>query len=242
MKISKSLIGLVMLVVMASCTKAGHEGGIRFSISAEQVLTDITRSNVSDYTALPDADEFVLTITDADGAYIWTGPAKDWDPATKIKAGEYSVTAVYGNIEEEGFDKPCFEGRQSFVVKDKEVTQVGVSASLANTVIKVSCTDALRNYYRDYTFRLERNNSEIATFEKGQTKAAFIDGYKVTVTGVLTTETGVHKTFSQEYSGLAAATAYNMVFDVAGTGSGALTVTFNNTVETVELGDVELND
>jgi hypothetical protein len=33
-----------------------------------------------------------------------------------------------------------------------------------------------------------------------------------------------------------------MVFDVAGTGSGAVTITFNNTVETVELGDVELND
>jgi hypothetical protein len=33
-----------------------------------------------------------------------------------------------------------------------------------------------------------------------------------------------------------------MIFDVAGTGSGAVEISFNNNVETVELGDVELND
>ena len=60
--------------------------------------------------------------------------------------------------------------------------------------------------------------------------------------GTLVTETGAEKTFSRDYTGLAPATAYNMVFDIAGVGNGAVTVTFNNTVETVELGDVELND
>ena len=102
--------------------------------------------------------------------------------------------------------------------------------------------ELLKNYYKDYTFKLERNGFEIVTFVKDEPKAAFIDGYRVTVSGVLTTESGAEKTFSHEYTALAAATAYNMVFDVAGTGSGAVTITFNNTVETVELGDVELND
>jgi hypothetical protein len=244
MKKSRTLTRLVLLVALASCAKvaAEHEHGVVFDVTADQILADVTKSNVSDYTVLPKADEFVLTITDADGALFWSGKSAEWDPATKIKAGGYTVKASYGSIEDEGFDKPCFEGVSAFEVKGKETTHVEIPASLANTVIKVSCTEAFKNYYKDYTFKLERNNSEIVTFVKDETKAAFIDGYRVTVSGVLTTETGAEKTFSQEYTALAAATAYNMVFDVAGTGSGAVTITFNNTVETVELGDVELND
>lgn len=244
MKKLRSLIGLVALMAVASCSKSviGTEGHVSFAVSADQHLADITKSNVSDFAALPVPEDFVLTVTDADGASVWSGKSKDWDPATKIKAGEYTVKAVYGSIEEEGFDKPCFEGSATFEVKGKETTQVEIPASLANTVVKVTCSENLKNYYKDYTFALERNNSVIVTFAKGETKAAFIDGYKVTVTGVLTAESGAQKTFSKEYTNLAPATACNMVFDVAGTGGGAVTISFNNTVETVELGDVELND
>ena len=244
MKTLKSLLGLIALLTVASCAKTvtETEGCVHFAICTDQVLADITRSNVSDYTSLPDAADFVLTITDAEGSVFWNGTVSEWDPATRIKAGEYSVRAVYGDIEDEGFDKPCFEGVQTFTVKGKETSQVEISASLANTLIMVNCTDRLKNYYKDYTFSLERNNTRIVTFAKGESRAAFVDGYKITVTGVLISETGAEKTFSQEYSGLSSATAYNMLFDVSGTGSSAITITFNNTVGTIDLGDVELND
>lgn len=244
MKTLKLFMGAAVLVTAISCVKTGadSEGSVSFVISADQYLPDVTKSNVSDYTALPQPDDFILTVSNASGASVWSGKSSEWDPATKLQVGEYTVKAVYGNLEEEGFDKPCFEGTQSFSVKTDETSQVEISASLANTVIRISCTDNLKNYYKDYSFKLERNNTDIATFAKGEERAAFVDGYKLTVTGTLITETGTEKTFSQEYTGLASATAYNMIFDVAGVGNGTLTISFNNTVETVELGDVELND
>ena len=244
MKKLRSLIGLIVLMAAASCSKSviEGEGYISFTVSTDQYLTDITKSNVSDFATLPVAEDFILTITGADGASVWSGSSKDWDSATKVKAGQYTVTASYGDIEDEGFGKPCFMGTATFEVKGKETTPVQIQTSLANTVVRVSCTENLQNYYKDYTFTLERNNTQIVTFAKGETRGAFIDGYKVTVTGTLTAESGAEKTFSKEYTNLAPATACNMVFDVAGTGSGAVTISFNNTVETVELGDVELND
>lgn len=244
MKTLKLFMGLSVLLTAISCVKtaADSEGSVSFVISADQYLPDVTKSNVSDYTELPRPDDFVLNVANASGASVWSGKSSDWDPATKLQVGEYTVKAVYGNIEDEGFDKPCFEGRQNFTIKAKETSQVGISVSLANTVIKVSCTDNLKNYYKDYSFKLERNNADIVTFAKGEERAAFVDGYKLTVAGSLVTETGSAKTFSREYTGLASATAYNMIFDVAGVGNGMLTISFNNTVETVELGDVELND
>ncbi len=244
MKTLKLFMGLAVLAAAISCVKSGadSEGSVSFVISADQYLPDVTKSNVSDYTDLPQPDDFVLTVSNASGASVWSGKSSDWNPDTKLQVGEYTVKAVYGNIEDEGFGKPCFEGTKTFTIKGKETSQVDISASLMNTVIKIICTDNLKNYYKDYTFKLERNNSDIVTFVKGEERAAFVDGYKLTVTGTLTTETGTEKTFSRDYTGLDSATAYNMVFDIAGVGNGTLTVSFNNTVETVELGDVELND
>ena len=242
MKTLKLLMGLIVSTMIVSCSKSVTDGSVNFVISAEQNLTDVTKSNVSDYATLPGTDDFVLTITDASGASVWTGKVSAWDPTTKLKSGDYTVSAYYGNIEEEGFNKPCFEGHQDFTVKTDETAEVTISAMLANTVIKISCSENFKNYYKDYAFKLTRNNADIVTFEKEETRAAFVDGYKITVAGTLVTETGAEKTFSRDYTGLAPATAYNMVFDIAGVGNGAVTVTFNNTVETVELGDVELND
>lgn len=244
MKTLRLFMALSVLVSVLSCTKSvsDSEGCVSFAISSEQYLTDITKSNVSDYTTLPQSEDFVLTVTDSKGASVWSGKSKDWDPAKKLLAGEYKVAAFYGSIEEEGFDKPCFEGNQTFTVLGNETSQVQISTSLANTVVKIICTENLKNYYKDYSFSLTRNNTDIVTFPKGEERAAFVDGYKFTVTGSFTTETGTEKTFSSEYTGLAAATAYDLVFDIAGVGSGAITITFNNTVETVELESVELND
>lgn len=242
MKTLKLLIGLAIAMMMASCTKSVTDGSVNFVISAQHDLADVTKSNVSDYAALPDPDDFILTISDASGASVWAGNAASWDPATKLKSGDYTVTASYGNIEDEGFGKPCFEGTQTFTVKTDETSHVNISATLANTVIRITCSENLKNYYKDYSFKLGRNNADIVTFAKDETRAAFVDGYKITVSGTLVTETGAEKTFSRDYTGLASATAYNMVFDVAGVGNGTVTISFNNTVETVELGDVELND
>ena len=49
-------------------------------------------------------------------------------------------------------------------------------------------------------------------------------------------------TFSKDYSNLNEATAYTFNFDVTNVGGATITIKFNDTVETVELGDHELND
>ena len=112
---------------------------------------------------------------------------------------------------------------------------------MGNTVIKISCSDYFNRYYTDYTFKLTRDGAEIATFVKGETKAAFIDGYKIKVEGVLTGEVKTYN-FSKEYTGLDEATAYTINFDAPNVGGSTITISFNETVETVELGDYELND
>ena len=246
MKHLQALIGALILLVAVSCTKNQVEGygSVSFALDNNAEIVEQTRSNVSDYTTLPSAENFTITIKDSSNATVWSGLISEWgtgENPSQLKAGNYTVEATYGSLEEEGFDKPYFCGNASFAVTGGQTITVPITVSLGNTIIKVSYSDNFKAYFSDYTFKLTRDNSDIAVFAKDETRGAFIDGYKITVEGEMT---GELKTFSysQEYSNLEVATAYTLAFDVNNVGSATLTVTFNDEVETVELGDIELND
>jgi hypothetical protein len=213
---------------------------VSFVLSSDLEIADQTKSNVSQFTTLPSTGEFTISITDASSAPVWSGKLADWDPATNLQAGNYMVTATYGSIEEEGFDKPYFTGSANFSVAGAQKTEVKITVSLGNTVVLVKCTDNFKNYYQDYSFKLSRNNSEIVTFVKDDARGAFVDGYKFTLSGTVISPTKT-QTFSKDYTSLHEATAYTFLFDASNVGGASITVTFNNNVETIELGDLELN-
>ena len=243
MKHLKTILAMVVLTLAFSCTKSQIQGNgqVSFVLSSDIEIADQTKSSVSQYTTLPSAGDFTITITDASSASVWTGNISDWDSSTQLPVGNYNVTATYGAIDEEGFDKPYFTGSAVFSVVGAQTTEVKISVSRGNTVVLVSCTDNFKNYYKDYTFNITRDGSTLVSFVKGESRAAFVDGYKFTLQGVIESETKT-QTFSRDYSSLDEATAYTFLFDAPNVGGSAITITFNNNVETIELGDLELNE
>ena len=242
MKHLKTIFSVLALVLAVSCakTQSATGGQVIFSVSSNDAVADVTKSHVSDYTALPSAADFTITITGEE--YSWTGKISEWSAETALTVGEYSVTATYGNLEnEEGFDKPFFTGTQTFTVVGGEQVAVSVPVSLGNAIVRMTFTEAFNNYYPDYTFKLSRDTKEIAAFTKGETRAAFLDPWKFKLEGTLVGEMK-SSTFSKDYSNLSEATAYTFNFDVTNVGGATITIRFNDTVETIELGDYELND
>lgn len=243
MKHLKMIMSVLVLLTIFSCTKKQVEekGNISFSLISNVDIAEVTKANVSDLTTLPSSDDFTITIADVSSAQIWSGKVSEWDPSTRITAGDYTVTAVYSSVEEEGFDKPYFYGTQTFTVTGGQTSAVSVPVSLGNTAILVTCTKNFKDYFKDYSFKLMRDGSEIVTFVKGEDRAAFIDAYKFNMVGTFQSETGTLG-YEGSYSSLDEATLYTFVFDVDNTGGARLTVRFNHDVETVNLEDYELND
>ena len=243
MKHLKTIMCVMVLFGALACTKDHTDGSgqVSFEISGKYEVADQTRSNVSDYTTLPSTGDFMLSVSSTSSAYSWNGKISEWDSSASLPAGNYKVTAAYGSLNEEGFDKPFFTGSSDFSIVGGQVTRVPVSVRLGNTVVLVRCTDSFMNYYNDYSFKLTRSGSTLATFVKGEDKGAFVDGYRFTLEGTVEGPTKT-QTFSKEYTSLNEATAYTFLFDVSNVGGATITVTFNDTVETIDLGDVELND
>ena len=118
MKHLKTIVSVLALIMAVSCAKTQSSAGgqVIFAVSSNDAVADVTKSNVSDYTSLPSAADFTIAVTGEE--YTWTGKVSDWSAETVLVAGEYSVTASYGDLEnEEGFDKPFFTGSQTFTVK-----------------------------------------------------------------------------------------------------------------------------
>ena len=243
MKHLKTFICVLVLSAAFSCTKNHVDdcGHVSFSVANDPEVELVTKSNVSDFTTLPQAGNFTITIKKEDGTSVYNGLLSAWDAATPLLIGKYTVEAVYGSVEEEGFDRPCFYGTKEFNVVGGETASVSVSVALANTIIKVSCSDIFKKYYTDYSFKLTRDGADVVTFTKDETRAAFIDGYKIKVEGTLKSENKTGS-FSKEYTLLEEGKAYTLAFDVTNIGGSTITISFNDEVVEEELGNLELND
>jgi len=240
-----ALLAAVLPLAFSCSDKESAAGFISFSVQADELVTDQTRSNVSDYvTSLPSQGEFTIVITNSKDEEVYNGLLSAYQTNTSLPSGNYSVTATYGSATDEGFDKPFFTGTQSFAVTGGNTTSVTVNVKLGNALVKVGCTENFSNYYTDYTMTLTTGNGTTLSFPKGETRAAFIDAYTLEVSGVLTSQGGTQMTFSKSYSNgsISPATCYTLLFDASNVGGTTITISFNDSVEDVELGTIELND
>jgi len=237
---------IAMTVLAAACNKNQDgmtEGSISFTVASCEDVIEVTKSNVSDYTSLPAASAFTLNIVDKDGAQVWKGLLSEWDSASQpLSVGNYSVSASYSEEGVEGFDKPYFTGNANFGIVGGQTTNVSIPVALANSLVKVDCTDAFKNYFPEYSFTVVTGTGTSISFPMDETRAAFVDAFKFTISGTVKNQAGKSVNFSKEYTNLEAATCYTVLFDADNTAGLKITITFNDTVETVSVGDVELND
>lgn len=247
MKLIKASILLLALGAAAGCKKteapAADTGSITFAVAAQQEVADVTRSQISDITTLPAAADFTLTITDSKKQTVWSGSMGGMTEPYSLATGDYTVSAEYGSTTDEGFDKPCFTGSLAFTINGGDSKQITIPVSLANAIVKVSCTDMFRNYFSDYSFKITTAAGTQIDFPKSETRGAFIDAYKFTIDGTLKNQGGTAQSFNKTYdTGINPATCYTVTFDASSVGGTSITVTFNDTTETIDLGDIELND
>ncbi len=243
MKHRITLTGLLLLAAV-SCSRQpdGGVGFIRFALDSDSSVIEVTKSSVSDYATLPSAQDFTLTVSDASGDEIYSGLLKNYDSSSAVKVGSYTATASYGSASVEGFDKPYFSGQSSFTVAQGTTSTVTIPASLANSMVKLSFTDTFTSYYTDYSFTLKTGAGTEIQFPKGETRAAFMDAYTFTLNGTLTSQGGKTQTFTLSKKGFEAKKCYTIRFDASNVGNGTISISFDDTVEDVQLDEVDLND
>lgn len=221
---------------LASCQKADRTGGLVFAL-AEGEVAEVTKGNVSDYATLPSESAFNLTVKDSKSATVYTGTIGGWDETTKLSAGNYTASVTYGSDAEEGPAKPCFSGSADFAINGGSTTTVTIPVSLGNAIVKVTKTKAFQNYYPESSFTVSTPDNSFVY----DGKPIFV-AYQFSVGGAVKNQAG--KTFTLETKNWKGqpATCYTVKYDVDNVGGVSVTVSFNDKVESVDLGETELND
>lgn len=239
------------VLLLVSCANEENQvdsgyGSINVKVSADYQVVPVTRSTTEiTETTDPDVSEFALKLVSADGSFsrAWDSLA-DFDPAEKIPVGTYTMSAYYGNLEEEGFDKPYYLGQSDVAVRYRENTPVDILCTLANVKVTVEYSDAFKKYFADYATTIHAAEGDYIKFEKEETRAAYVKPGKITIQTYLKKQNGIESTFEPAaIENAQPRQHYRIKLDIADNAAGEaqLSISFDETTETQPIA-IDISD
>ncbi len=199
------------------------------------IASKIDRSN-SISVVSPDVNLFSLHLTKGDGSYDHTwGSISDFPASQQFAAGDYTMEAIYGSADEEGFDKPYYYGYAKFTIYGDETTDVAITASLASTMVSMEYTEAFKNYFTEYSTKLHSPGGAYIDFAKDEARAAYLKPGDISMEMTVKKSNGITSTFEPTaINNALAQTHYHITFDVnqGEVGNAQLVITFDSTTET----------
>ena len=233
-----SVCALLCLACIENDKEIAGYGSLTLDISADYKVNEVTSTTRSEIdntvpeTVLPSTSDFKISIFDAQG-----GVYKEWEkfsqytPDTQYPIGTYSLKASYGNIEEEGFDLPYYEGTSPFTIANKQESVLDVTCYLANVKVSIDYTDAFKKYFTDYSATIHVNGGKYIKFDKNETRSAYIKPGDINIILSMTKQDGKTTTFEPStITGAIGKEHYRLKFDVNNgeVGDAQLLISFDN--------------
>lgn len=245
-----SLLALTLSACSDDVAQSEQKGEGRVTIGCVTATNVVETRTYVDCTT-PAAEDFALRIEGVGHTYT-----ADYATITEFNEGDnylhlgtYKATVVAGDIADEGYDKATFIGSEEFSVEARKNTDVQITATIANALVKVEVTENFKNYFvGGYELKLTTAAGNEFDVTK-QTEPIFIAPDSFTIGGTATKQPNqsgaeVSAVTLPEYKkeNAAAQTFYTVKFDVEKAGGATLTITLNDTL--VESFDIEqeLND
>ena len=235
----KILFAIALAVVATACNKdvestsaTTDRGTLAVRLTASTEVGDTTNEQNKTVVACPANEQFNLSIADtATGVKIYEGALGEYDATTLIPSGDKSIRIWFGDINDEGYDKPYFEGAA--------MVEVGV----ANAAIAIETTELFDSYFQSATFTVVTENcTEGHAFDTTAEGLLFVAPAEVTVKCLAVGPTGTKYEFSQRTPALQPQRRNIVRFDMKSAGNVVVNIEFNNQLVGSELIEVELND
>ena len=99
--------------------------------------------------------------------------------------------AFYGDENSEGFDAPYYYGSQTLTVLENKSTPVSLTASLANSMVTVIFTDAVKDYFASVSGSVESSPGLKTAYAVDETRAVYVKPGSTTVSVDVTKQSGV---------------------------------------------------
>lgn len=165
---------------------------------------------------IPQPEELSLTLSNSDGSYSHTwGHLSDYPANEPLLTGAYKAEVSYGSELVEGVDAPYFYGAESVSLTADGVTEsVCVTATLANTLWRISATDDFAGYFADAVATLHSVGGGYIEVHPEKSESVFLRAGDVSVYLELEMPSGERVEFlAAKVGGAKAARLYNITLD-----------------------------
>lgn len=229
----------MLLAINSSCSddynpSEGSSGKINPLLELDtEAITSRSQTQSRD-AAIISVNDLKLRLTSTDGSFSkeWSS-ISEFDNNELFKVGTYTLEAIYGSIEEEGFEMPYYYGSTQVIVKENKVTQASLSAELANSMVSIATTEAFQSYFTTYSFQAHSEGGDFLNFTSTENRPGYLRPGKVTVTADVTKPNG--QTASVEAAVFVAEPKhhYTITIDVNNgeAGSAQLVITYDDLLD-----------
>lgn len=165
-----------------SCSSEQTEGGegsgtLHVQVSTNPDVVGVnTRVDGGATEDLPDVNDFSFSIFKGEALRSeWNTFAEFLaDRELTLRAGsDYVAKASYGDVSEEGFGLPYYEGSSPFSITRGKTTEVEVTCSLANAKLAIVYTDAFKDYFATYSSEVTTSLGSVVKYESSEERYAY---------------------------------------------------------------------
>lgn len=237
MKLIYGVLSSAFLIAAgSSCSDDYNPGGGTSGKINPQLDLDVnaitSRSTSAGRDASPvSVNDLKLRLSSTDGSFVkeWNSIA-DFDNNELFKVGTYTLEAIYGDVEDEGFEKPYYYASTQLTVKENKVTQVSMNAQLSNSMVSIATTEAFRSYFTNYSFQAHAEGGDYVNFTSTETRPGYLRPGKVTVTTDVTKPNGLSATLEAAVFVAAPKHHYTVTVDVNNgqAGDAQLVITYDD--------------
>lgn len=250
----KPFKGMLLLVAatamgLSSCSDespwagSDSEGGISLKFSADGRVMRQSRADDSVSPVVPAEDSFSIGLRNADGSYSknWNG-VEAFNREGSFPIGDYTLSASFGKLDEEGFNNPYFYGQTGVHVSPASETEANITATLANAMVSIRYSEKFKNNFSAYSAAVQTEGHDWVVFAQTEDRPAYIAPSEVKLNITLTNFQGKQVTIQP--AGFTAQPRHHYVVNIDAEGSAGdlkLNVTFDDDVVSesvnVSLGD-----
>lgn len=240
-----ALISFVAVAGLVSCSDdnpwagTAGQGAISLTLSTDGSVKDavpLVRSG--ELFDTPDAADFSIRLEKTDGSYSKTfATVADFRNESGFPTGAYTLTAFYGNPEEEGFELPCFEGSTQLTVLEGRTTEASVTAKVSNSLVSITYTDTFKDYLHDYSATVHSEGHTYVPIAADETRPAFIAPGEVSLSVTFTNPQNQTVTLQPASFAAQAGHHYHIILDVneGNVGQAQLSIIFDDSVESEDV-------
>lgn len=181
-RVTTGLLICAGLTGLVSCSNEegfhgdGSEGRVVLELSADGRVMMNTRADDTKVSVVPEPSDFDILLEKQDGSFSKKFANVDlFNREEGFPIGTYTISAEYGDGENEGFELPHFYGSQEVTVEAGIASYVNLTASLANAMVSVRYTDDFRSRFAAYsTMAKSETGAEAVAFAQNEDRPAYM--------------------------------------------------------------------